>query len=210
MKKVYLWLTIFFLTGCCLLAATTIDKNREIEVQADVAQEVLRFHVRANSEKETDQTVKMEVKEAVISYLQPILSQMDSVEKTREVLAAHLTDIKQAAETVLKNNHCSYGATVFLRKESFPEKTYGDCSFPAGFYEAVVIELGNGQGHNWWCMLYPGLCFVDETYGIVTEEKKEELKQVLTEDSYEWITEPKNRKITFRWEWLRKVLEFPI
>lgn len=210
MKKVYLWLTIFFLTGCCLLAATTIDKNRVIEVQADVAQEVLRFHVRANSEKETDQTVKMEVKEAVISYLQPILSQMDSVEKTREVLAAHLTDIRQAAETVLKNNHCSYGATVFLRKESFPEKTYGDCTFPAGIYEAVVIELGNGQGHNWWCMLYPGLCFVDETYGIVTEEKKEELKQVLTEDSYEWITEPKNRKITFRWEWLRKVLEFPI
>lgn len=210
MRKVYLWITIFFMTGCLLLAATTIDKNREIEVQADVAQEVLRFHVRANSEKETDQAVKMEVKEAVISYLQPILSQTDSVEKTREVLAAHLTDIKQAAETVLKNNHCSYGATVFLRKESFPEKTYGDCTFPAGIYEAVVIELGNGQGHNWWCMLYPGLCFVDETYGIVTEEKKEELKQVLTEDSYEWITEPQNRKITFRWEWLRKVLEFPI
>ena len=210
MRKVYLRITIFFMTGCLLLAAATIDKNREIEVQADVAQEVLRFHVRANSEKETDQAVKMEVKEAVISYLQPILSQTDSVEKTREVLAAHLTDIKQAAETVLKNNHCSYGATVFLRKESFPEKTYGDCTFPAGIYEAVVIELGNGQGHNWWCMLYPGLCFVDETYGIVTEEKKEELKQVLTEDSYEWITEPQNRKITFRWEWLRKVLEFPI
>lgn len=210
MKKVCLWITILLMTGCFLWTVDTFYREREVRVQSEVAKEVIRFHVRANSEGEQDQSVKMEVKKAVIAYLQPILESMDTVQEAKTEILAHLQEVQQLSEAVLENCGCSYGASVSFHKERFPEKTYGDCTFPAGIYDAVVVELGSGEGHNWWCMLYPGLCFVEDTYGVVDEEKKEELEQVLSEDSYGWITEPENRKITFRWEWLRKILEFPI
>ncbi len=208
MKKIWFMMLMILSTGCVLLAANTWYQNQSVPVQTEVAREVIRFHVRANSENEADQQIKMLVKNEVVAYLQPILEEAGSDEAAYHLLRSHLPEIRQVSEKILEQNGCSYRADVFLSEEHFPQKTYGDCTFPAGVYPALVIELGSGQGHNWWCMLYPGLCFVSESYAEVSEEKKEDLKNLLTEDAYEWIVDPKHRKITFRWEWLRKVLEF--
>lgn len=182
-------------------------------VQQEIAPKVLRFHVRANSDREEDQRIKMEVKKAVLSYLSPLLENSGSVQESKEILEEQLKDVQNIAKQILEKQ--TFGNEIFdvrvsLKKESFPQKTYGDCTFPEGIYEALVIELGRGEGQNWWCMLYPSLCFMDETYGIVENDKVKELKTNLSEDAYHWIIEEKNRKITFQLEWLRKILEFPI
>lgn len=190
--------------------AGTIYQHRDMRVQAEVAQEVVRFHVRANSESASDQNVKMLVKKEVLGYLQPLLEDMGTADDTRRFLQGSLDSIEQVSRQILREQGYSYDVSVSLREEMFPLRTYGDCSFPAGRYLALVIELGSGKGQNWWCMLYPGLCFVDESYGVVSEEKKEELKGVLSEDAYDWIVEPEHRKITVRWGWMRKVLEFAL
>lgn len=190
--------------------AGTIYQHRDMRVQAEVAQKVVRFHVRANSESASDQNVKMLVKKEVLAYLQPLLEDMGTVDDTRRFLQGSLDSIRQVSRQTLREQGYSYDVSVSLQEEMFPLRTYGDCAFPAGRYLALVIELGSGEGQNWWCMLYPGLCFVDESYGIVSEEKKEELKGVLSEDAYDWIVEPEHRKITVRWGWMRKVLEFAL
>ena len=90
-----------------------------------------------------------------------------------------------------------------VEKTYFPKKSYGDCTFPAGEYEALNVKIGEAQGHNWWCVLYPSLCFIEDTYGVVTEEKKEDLKEVLTTEEFlEIIGKPEEKKrIRFRFRW---------
>lgn len=172
MKRVWLFITVMCLTGCLIFLTAENYKKKADQVQSEVSEAVIRFHVRANSEKQPDQQVKMKVKKAVLSYLQPKLSGARSVEETKKLLQEQLGEIQQIAEQTLRKEEVDYGAEAVLKKEVFPQKSYGDCTFPAGVYEAVVIRLGSGQGHNWWCMLYPSLCFADETYGVLEEEKK--------------------------------------
>lgn len=103
----------------------------------------------------------------------------------------------------MKEAGFTYEVQAAVENTYFPDKTYGDCTFPAGEYEALNVRIGEAQGHNWWCVLYPSLCFIDDTYGIVTEEKKEDLKSVLTEEEFEEILKnPQEKpkvKIGFRW-----------
>lgn len=189
------------------MAADTWNQTKVASLQEGIAGEVLRFHVRANSESDYDQQVKMQVKEEVIAYLHPVIASAKSVQEAKILLNGQLDEIQLAAGAVLKRENCDYTAEVFFREEDFPQKTYGDCTFPAGEYEALVIELGRGQGRNWWCMLYPGLCFIDETYAVVSEEKKEELEHVLTEEEYDWVTDSKKRVLSFRWKWLDDLVD---
>ena len=176
--------------------------DTEETLQKEIAQQVLRFHVRANSNTEQDQKIKMKVKNAVVEYLQQLLDDSASIEETRLLTENHFPEIKKIIHETLGQEGCSYGFQIAIKEESFPKKTYGDCTFPQGVYEALIISLGSGRGNNWWCMLYPSLCFLDETCGIVTEEKKEELAGLLTEDAYEWILEGKPVRIRFRINWL--------
>lgn len=218
MKKIWLFFTVVCTTGCLLLAINGLNHQQAWVVQQELAPKVLRFHVRANSDREEDQQIKMEVKNVVLSYLNSLLQNSSSVLETKKIVRDHLNDVQAVAEQTIAEQVLEEQTVaklradvhVSLKKEFFPQKTYGDCTFPAGVYEALVIELGSGEGQNWWCMLYPALCFIDETCGVIKEDKKEELKENLSEDTYQWIREEKNRKITFRLAWLRKILEFPI
>lgn len=164
----------------------------ESEVQRGIAQEVLRFHVRANSDSKEDQRVKMEVKEEVVAYLQPILEDAADAKESRKLVRHHMAKVEEIAEKVLAREGCAYGVSLKLGQSHFPKKTYGDCTFPAGTYEALIVRLGAGAGHNWWCMLYPGLCFVDESHAVVEEAEKEKLKENLTDGEYRYV-------IRFKW-----------
>lgn len=198
--------TLFF-TG--LNTVRLKRENREIkarldrEIQQGIAGEVFRLHVIANSDTEKDQELKLKVKTRIVEYLKEILGEDAGLEETKEAVLTHLTEIEQEAENLIEEQGFDYPVEVVVEKTYFPEKTYGDCTFPAGEYEALKVKIGSAKGQNWWCVLYPSLCFLDDIYGIVTEEKKEDLKEVLTAEEFQEILgdsrEKKKLRFGFRW-----------
>lgn len=129
------------------------------------APEYLRIHIRANSNAEVDQAVKYRVKTAVVDYLTPYIAECDTKEKAIGVIGTLLGGIEDTAEAVLRANGFSYGAHADVRREEFPTRVYGDFTLEAGIYDALILELGSGEGDNWWCVVYPPLCFVGEGSG---------------------------------------------
>ncbi len=164
---------------------TDIDACR---IQESIAQNIIRFHVRANSDSDSDQQLKLKVKNEVTALLQPMLTNSDSVEQSRNIIAQHMQDIKDTALDTIHNEGYSYDVNVYFEKSYFPMKSYADVTFPPGEYEAFRIDIGDAYGRNWWCVLYPPLCFVDAVYGELPKESKEQLKNVLTDDEYNAIT----------------------
>lgn len=198
--------TLFF-TG--LNTVRLKRENREIkarldrEIQQGIAGEVFRLHVIANSDTEKDQELKLKVKTKIVEYLKEILGEDAGLEETKEAVLTHLTEIEQEAENFIEEQGFDYPIEAVVEKTYFPEKTYGDCTFPAGEYEALKVKIGSAKGQNWWCVLYPSLCFLDDTYGIVTEEKKEDLKEVLTAEEFQEILGDSRgkKKLRFGFRW---------
>lgn len=198
--------TLFF-TG--LNTVRLKRENREIkarldrEIQQGIAGEVFRLHVIANSDTEKDQELKLKVKTRIVEYLKEILGEDVGLEETKEAVLTHLTEIEQEAENFIEEQGFDYPVEAVVEKTYFPEKTYGDCTFPAGEYEALKVKIGSAKGQNWWCVLYPSLCFLDDTYGIVTEEKKEDLKEVLTAEEFQEILGDSRgkKKLRFGFRW---------
>lgn len=145
---------------------------------------ILRFHVRANSDSQEDQELKMAVKEDVVSMLKPMLRNCDSVKQSKDVIVSNMQNIYTTAVNTIVEQGYDYDVKVYVTKEDFPVKTYGDLTFPAGEYQALRIDIGKAQGQNWWCVMYPPLCFIDESTAVVSEDGKELLKENLTDEEY--------------------------
>lgn len=196
-----------FLTG--LNTVQLKRENREIkarlqrEIQQGIAGEVFRLHVIANSDTEEDQKLKLKIKTRIVEYLEEILGKDADLEETKEAVLTHLGEIEREAERLVHEQGFDYPVKAVVEKTYFPKKSYGDCTFPAGEYEALNVKIGEARGHNWWCVLYPSLCFIEDTYGVVTEEKKEDLKSVLTTEEFLEILEKpeENKTIRFRFRW---------
>lgn len=171
-----------------LLITGIIMSRKQAGMQQELAESVLRFHVLANSDSQKDQALKMRVKEAVLSYMEEELPQSDSVETTKEWATSHLAQIEELAGQLIAKEGYDYSVNAEVTTCRFPEKTYGDITFPSGEYEALRIEIGKAKGQNWWCVLYPNLCFIDAVHAVVPDEGKKELKKGLEEDTYEMIT----------------------
>ena len=165
------------------------------KMQKELAEEVFRFHVLANSDSEEDQSLKMKVKEAVIAYMKKELPESESVAMTKHWASTHTEEIAALSEQVVQEEGYDYGVKAQVTTCDFPDKTYGDITFPAGTYEALRIEIGQAEGQNWWCVLYPNLCFIDSVHAVVPEKGKKELKNVLAEDTYEMVTTTTRFKI---------------
>lgn len=193
-KKHYI--SIACALGISLLATGGIvyahqEEFRQQEIQRGLAEEVFRFHVLANSDSAADQKLKMQVKEAVISYMKEELPDSENAEETKKWAKSHLDEIKAVAEAEIEKAGSDYEVKAEVTNCAFPQKVYGDVTFPAGYYDALRIEIGEAEGQNWWCVLYPNLCFMDSVRAVVPDEGKEQLKEVLTEEEYEEITEVK-------------------
>lgn len=169
--------------------------------QQGLAEEVFRFHVLANSDSEEDQAVKLKVRDAVIAYMKDSMAQEMEEEPDGEATKAwagsHLEELEEVADRVIREEGYSYTSKASVEFCYFPDKRYGDIIFPQGNYEALRIKLGNAKGHNWWCVLYPNLCFTNATCAVVSEEGKEDLKEALTAEEYEMVTATTDFKI--RW-----------
>jgi stage II sporulation protein R len=146
---------------------------------------ILRFHVRANSDSTEDQELKMAVKEDVITLLRPLLEKCDDVKESKNIVVANLQNIYTTAVNTIVEQGYDYDVKVYVTEEEFPAKTYGDLTFPAGNYQALRIDIGEAKGQNWWCVMFPPLCFIDESTAVVSEEGKEALKRALTTEEYE-------------------------
>lgn len=120
----------------------------------------LRIHIRANSNADVDQGVKYAVKESVVAFLTPKISAVNSVEDALCIVKSELSNIEKISDEVLAINGFSYTARARVCEENFPTRSYEDVTLEAGIYDALIIELGEGVGDNWWCVVYPPLCFV--------------------------------------------------
>lgn len=161
--------------------------NKTKQTSSNISDEIIRFHVRANSDSTEDQDLKMDVKDAVIEYISPYLSECSSVEESREVLNSQMSNIEEIANSVIEMEGYDYPVEVYFSNEEFPVKEYGDIVFPSGEYEALRIDIGSAEGKNWWCVMFPPLCFIDSTTGVVPDDSKEMLKEELSEEAYDEI-----------------------
>ena len=201
-KKEPICLGIALLCGALLTGLLLVQRGMLVEARArragqELSREVLRFHVLADSDSRQDQQRKMEVKEAVLAYMGEAMPQDADLEETCSWVQEHLEALEQTAGETLREAGCSDPVRAELVRDYFPEKTYGDVTFPEGEYTALRVRIGEGQGHNWWCCLYPSLCFTDAVTARVPEEEKEQLGRVLGEDEYEMITAYSDFKL--RW-----------
>ncbi len=253
------WKTILLILALSLIMRGSVHAAQHVLLQQGIAEEVLRFHVLANSDSDEDQRVKYLVRDAVLEYLwdkmedaetgesfeQQVGSGTENVNEAqtrsenqgisghaeawavsehqeisgnaetgtslenpessgraqmKEFLQNNLREIERVSDQVLSEQGMSYSAETALETVWFPNRTYGDCTFPAGWYEALRVKLGKADGHNWWCVLYPRLCFYDSVHAVVEEDQKKELEEVLTVEEYEeLLKKPARWKISFRW-----------
>ena len=200
-SKIGILLTLIFL----LLIYTTICAFSYVQaVSTDISNSVFRLHVIANSKSDEDQSLKYKVRDNLLKYMNNICSNCSSKKEAIELVTEHQEEFKQVALETIKNEGYSYDVKINIGNFEFPTKQYGDISLPAGFYDALRVEIGKAEGRNWWCVMFPSLCFVDISSGIVPEESKEDLQNVLSDEEYAIISDNSNSGIKFKF----KLLEF--
>jgi stage II sporulation protein R len=175
--------------------------------QRAIAEQIIRLHVIANSDTDEDQELKMKVKETIVTYLRGEMQDATSVDEARQAIREHLPEIEEIAAEKMRAEGYEYTAEATLGESYFPVKEYGDLTFPAGNYEALRVRLGESAGHNWWCVMYPSLCFVDSTYQVVPDASKERLKDSLTSEEYDSLLDG-GEEVSYSWkagEWLKNL-----
>lgn len=190
-----LFLLILLISSWILTHAIQIYATNPKKLQEGIANEIVRFHVIANSDSDEDQYLKYQVKDTLVQSLQPYLKDVNDINEAQIIIKEKLPYIKDVAKQVIDENGYSYPVTASLSACYFPLKVYGEYTFPPGTYEALQVRIGDAQGKNWWCVMFPPLCFVDETYSVVDEESEEKLKHLLTEEEFD---ELKNSKVPIK------------
>lgn len=168
-----------------LLLLLGLQYERDLRMQEDIAGKVLRFHVLANSDSKEDQALKLAVRDAVGVEMSEALAGVKDRAACEKIINANLNRITATAERVVAEWGYDYKVKAALEEVDFPVKTYGDYTFPAGKYEALRVVIGEGEGHNWWCVMYPNMCFSGSVYEVVDEDAGERLREVLSEEEYE-------------------------
>ena len=189
MKKIKLCVTLFILLfSFILLTISSYAKT----ISKDLSDNFFRLHILANSDTEADQALKLKVRDNIIEYMNTISYDGLSKEGAIELTYKNLDNFQKIAENTIAESGYNYPVSLEIGNFYFPTKKYGNMSLPAGFYDALKIEIGEAKGKNWWCSLFPPLCFVDISSGVIDEETEEELKNNLTEEEFAIITDQSN------------------
>lgn len=173
-RSLKLWETAMLIA----LSLTTLAALWAQGRQNSLSEKLVRFHVIAVSDDEYEQQLKLRVRDAVLEYISPKLEEAESSTQAREVLAAELDNIREAAQTVSEGR----GVTVTLTRENYPTKSYEGFTLPAGEYESLRVILGEGQGHNWWCIVFPPVCLSAAQADTVEQQLGEEDFRLISED----------------------------
>ena len=192
-KKKFLYLMIIIMT---LIFSVNIYANT---LTKSISKKVIRFHVLANSNSAEDQALKLKVRDNVVAYTKQILKNSSSINESRDILSENIPTIKNIAVNTLalENNYDS--VEVLLTNSHFPDKSYGDLTFPEGNYEALKIIIGEGKGNNWWCVMFPPLCFTDIDKCSIDNDSQKLLQENLSKSEMALLREKTNEvKIKFK------------
>lgn len=181
------------------------EASAEKARQQEIAKEIIRLHVVANSDDEEDQNLKLQVKESIVAYMRDVMREADTVSEARGQILKHLPEIEKLSKAAMEEAGFDYDVEATLGECYFPVKQYGDLIFPAGEYEALKVNIGSSEGKNWWCVLYPTLCFVDSTYQVVPDSSKEKLKESLTKEEYDSLLDGEAEYSSWVFEWLHDI-----
>lgn len=168
------------------------------QLQQQVADKVIRFHVLANSDSSADQELKLAVRDCVGTYLGEQLEGAKDVETGKNRILSYLDEIEDCASDEIAKRGYDYPVSASLETCHFPIKAYGKAVFPPGNYQALRIVIGEGEGKNWWCVLYPNLCFSGSLYSIDEDASTEKLKAVLSPEEYKMLMENKEYEVRFK------------
>ena len=168
-------------------------------ISTDISNSVFRLHVLANSD-----TKKYKVRDSLLNYMNSICNNCSNKEEAISLVEKNKDTFKQIALDTIHNEGYNYDVNINIGNFDFPTKTYGDISLPAGSYDALRVEIGEAKGQNWWCVMFPPLCFVDVSSGIVPDESKEFLDENLTDEEFSIVSDTSNKNIQFKF----KLLEF--
>ena len=203
-KKEGRYWAVALLCSVCLWTVCLITSGYAAQIQSGISAKVVRFHVLANSDRTEDQALKLAVRDRILAEFGEKLESCTSKEETLQVLQNSKEEIAVIATKEVVRQGRQDAVRVSVVREDFPQKQYGDLVFPAGVYDALRVEIGAAQGQNWWCVMFPSLCFVDITSGVVDDDAKENLESNLDEESYDIISDNDNFAINFKF----KLIEF--
>jgi stage II sporulation protein R len=172
-------LVTFFIFG--VLVSVYINTDSEL---ADVPDKIIRLHVVANSDSPGDQQLKLQVRDKVIKTMSGRFDGLKDIAEVKSTIERSLGEIETIARGAIKENGKLYDVKAVFAKTDFPTKVYGNLTLPAGTYQALNIVIGEGAGKNWWCVMFPPLCFIDVAHGVVPEKTMKELKESLTDEEY--------------------------
>lgn len=173
-KSLKLWESALLIA----LSLTTLAALWAQGRQSSISEKLVRFHVIAVSDDEYEQQLKLRVRDAVLEYISPKLEGAESSSQAREILAAELDNTRETAQAVSEGR----GVTVTLTRENYPTKSYEGFTLPAGEYDSLRVILGEGQGHNWWCIVFPPVCLSAAQADTVEEQLGEEDFRLISED----------------------------
>lgn len=165
-----------------------IQKQQDLNAaKEDISNRLIRFHVIANSDSQDDQKLKLKVRDAVILAMNSKFEGIKDIKESEKVIKENLGEIQKIAQDAVYKNGKKYAVKAVYGRFAFPTKYYGTIALPAGNYNALRIVIGNGGGKNWWCVMFPPLCFIDITHGITDSKTKQEMAKYLTQDELEMI-----------------------
>lgn len=192
---------VCFLTAGLLFLA--LARTSDTDLAKELAPQVLRFHILANSNRHEDQELKLEVRSLLLDLIYDGLEEDPSQPLTKDRVVSFIREqaepLAQAAEAFICSRGFSYPVQIRIEDSYFPVKYYGDIRFPEGVYQAARVTIGEGKGHNWWCVLYPKLCFVEESWAIMPEESKEVLSGALPGTDCSVLVKPRP-ELSLQWK----------
>ena len=182
-KMVIILTFLFFIyTSICAISYAN-------QVSNDIANSVFRLHVIANSDSDEDQNLKYIVRDKLLEYMNELCINCSTKEEAISIAQNNLNNFKELALQTIREEGFDYSVNVNIGNFEFPTKYYGDISLPAGYYDALKVEIGEAKGQNWWCVMFPPLCFTDVTSGVVPEESKEDLENTLTDEEFSIVSD---------------------
>lgn len=187
-------LLFIYITICAISYAQSVF--------TDISDSVFRLHVIANSDSKEDQELKYKVRDNLLKYMNEICTNCSSKEEAISIVQNNKEEFKKIALDTIKSEGYNYDININIGNFDFPTKYYGDISLPAGSYDALRVEIGEAKGQNWWCVMFPPLCFVDISSGVVPDESKELMQNSLTEEEFALISEQSSNQIQFKFKLL--------
>ena len=175
-------LVVFFIYG--MLMNLHINED---SILGDIKDKIIRLHVVANSDSPEDQALKLQIRDIIIKELEPQLKNLKDQDEVKKLIYDNMEKLKKASEEEMQRLGKNFPIDIELGTFEFPTKVYGPLTFPAGSYQALNVKIGTAQGKNWWCVMFPPLCFVDIAQGVVSDKAIEDFKEVLDEEELELL-----------------------